>query len=235
MDYIHRPNSSPFRLISHSRNYRPFETSGPSGGFKTPGYNRFGFAVGPESNSYSSSSSSFANRRGDSLSSSSNTAYDRNRKGYDRGVDDERLYRPITIQASQSSSSSGLYGSGNKGKYSGSRYGTPSTGSSSPTKNNQDNDYRLRPHPYEGLSSSSGNKNDARKDLTLSEMLDMSSTNGDNLDLQHKMQIHDFLYSNSSRANEDARQLSGLYVFFLVGVRFSLQFQIAFFSIQQTD
>ncbi len=188
----------------------------------TPGYNRFGFANSPSSDflsrpSSSSSSSKFSTRRGDSLfsgssfSSSNSDKYDKNRKGHDRGVDHESLYRPITLKGS---SSGGLYSNSNKDKYSGSRYGTASnnggssySSSSSTNNHNNENDYRPRPHPYEGLSNGGS---DNRKDLTLSQMLDMSAINGDNLDLQHKMQIQDLLYSNSSKMTEDARQLGGL-------------------------
>lgn len=182
----------------------------------TPGYNRFGFANGPISDFRPSSSSSFSTRRGDSLfsgssySNSNRDKYDKDRKGYDRGVDHESLYRPITLKGS---SSGGLYSNSNRDKYSGSRYGTPSNNGgssssslSSTSNHNNDNNYRPRPHPYDGLSSGGSNN---RKDLTLSQMLDMSAINGDHLDLQHKMQIHDLLYSNSSKLTEDSRQLGG--------------------------
>lgn len=180
----------------------------------TPGYNRFGFATGSSPN-FQSGSSSFSTRRGDSLftsSSSTTSKYDKNRKGYDRGVDNESLYRPITLKGSLLSSSNGGLYSGIRDKYSGSRYGTTGGGSgSSLGSSNNDKDYRPRPHAYEGLSGSTGGSNND-KSLSLSQMLDMSATNGDNLDLQHKMQIQELLYSNSSRLNEDARQMSsGLY------------------------
>lgn len=184
----------------------------------TPGFNKFGFATGvtPDYYSSGSGSSSFSTRRGDSLFSSSDNHSKQyiTRKGYDRGVDQERLYRPIAIGSSTSSgsgSSGGLYS--NFGDKYGSRYGM--TGSASGGVVDNERDYRPRPHAFEALSNS--DNNNGKKDLTLSEMLDMSSTTGDNLDLQHKMQIHDLLYSNSSRLmmslNEDARQLSGSFSF----------------------
>lgn len=181
LEFLHHPVGS-YRPLSYSSGSshrdKLYDLStglgGSGGAIMSSGYNRFGFATGPTANL---NSGSFSTRRGDSLfsgSSSSLQKYDKNRKGYDRGVDNESLYRPITLKGS----SGGLYNN-NRDRYSGSRYG--STG---------------------GFGSTG--------DLTLTQMLDMSSTNGDNLDLQHKMQIQEMLYSNRSRLNEDARQLAGL-------------------------
>ncbi|ODM91976.1 hypothetical protein Ocin01_14705 [Orchesella cincta] len=210
LDFIHHPSAS-YRPLSHSSsNTRDrlygiagSNSNGGVGGVMTPGFNRFGFATGPTPGGFQSgtlSASPFSTRRGDSLYSGTSNLqkYDKNRKGYDRGVDNESLYRPIALKGSSSTGS----GNGNSGLYNnkdklttGTRYGTLGSSSS--------ND-KPRPFANDRLTNSGG----SNKDMTLSQMLDMSSTNGDNLDLQHKMQIQELLYTNSSRPSEDARQLA---------------------------
>ncbi|CAL8130666.1 unnamed protein product [Orchesella dallaii] len=212
LDFIHHPSAS-YRPISHSSNTRDriygiagSNSNGAVGGVMTPGFNRFGFATGPTPTFNSGSSSSpFSTRRGDSFYSGTSNLqkYDKNRKGYDRGVDNESLYRPIGHKGSSSSTGSGNSNGGlynNKDKFTtGTRYGTQ--GSSS------HND-KMRPFSYERLTNNGGSNANNNKDMSLSQMLDMSSTNGNDLDLQHKMQIQELLYTNSSRSSEDARNLA---------------------------